>query len=356
MDNTKKTLLEQLQINDSEIARRKLLLGFTDADAEQLLSCKDLVTVHIDAIVTSFYAQQTSIDEIALLIGDADTLTRLHSAQRGYILGLFEGYYGLDYVNNRLRIGMVHKRIGVEPKLYLSAVKTLKETINASLERYVDDKEHLRHILSALDKLLYLDTTLIFDTYIRALLTEVELAKDKVQSYAQELEIKVAERTRELQEISQHDSLTGLYNQRAMNEFLRREYAVSKRQNKAFTLAYFDVDKFKLINDSKGHFAGDEVLRHVADAMRQVCREIDVPCRYGGDEFCLIFPDTTLEAAQVVCKRLVDKFSAKVSGVTLSFGIAQAGPDQFIEPDKLLLIADRKMYEAKTQEGFAIVV
>jgi len=354
MDHTKKTLLEQLQINESEIARRKHLLGFTEADAEQLLSCKRLVAEHIDAIVASFYAQQTAIDEIALLIGDADTLSRLHSAQRGYVLGLFEGYYDLEYVNNRLRIGMVHKRIGVEPKLYLCAVKTLKDTIDAALDRYIEDKAHFRQVMVALDKLLYFDTTLIFDTYIRALLTEVELAKDKVQSYAQELELKVSERTRELQELSRHDSLTGLFNQRAMNDLLRRQFSVAKRRNQAFTLVYFDVDGFKSVNDTKGHFAGDEVLRHVADAMIEVCRENDVPCRYGGDEFCLILPDSTLEDAQIVCQRLADKFAAKVSGVTLSIGIAQAGPDKFVEPDGLLHMADKKMYEAKAQAGFAI--
>lgn len=356
MDNTQRTLLEQLQINDSEIARRKHLLGFTDADAELLLSCKGLVTEHIDEIVTSFYAQQTAIDEIALLIGDSDTLSRLHAAQRGYVKGLFDGHYDLDYVNNRLRIGMVHKRIGVEPKLYLSAVKTLKDTIGASLDRHIDDKERLRLVLSALDKLLYFDTTLIFDTYIRALLTVVESAKDKVLSYAQELELKVAERTRELQELSQHDSLTGLFNQRAMNQLLRRQVAVAKRQNAAFCLVYFDVDSFKHVNDTKGHFAGDEVLRHVADAMKVVCREVDVPCRYGGDEFCLILPGSQLDAAHIVCQRLIEEFSARVPDVTLSIGIAQAGPDHFIEVDKLLRMADQKMYEAKAMSGFAIVI
>lgn len=270
------------------------------------------------------------------------------------MLGLFEGNYGLAYVNNRLRIGMVHKRIGVEPKLYLSAVKTLKDTINASLDQHIDDKAHLGLIIAALDKLLYFDTTLIFDTYIRALLTEVESAKDRVQSYAQELEQKVAERTRELQALSQHDSLTGLFNQRAMNDLLRHQFAIAKRQNAAFTLVYFDVDSFKVVNDTRGHFAGDEILRHVAAAMKAVCREIDVPCRYGGDEFCLILPDSTLEDAYVVCRRLSDTFASQVKEVTLSMGIAQAGPDHFVEPDRLLHLADKKMYEAKEQAGFSI--
>lgn len=91
MIHTGKTLLEQLQITDYEIARRKELLGFGEADVAVLLSCKDLVSEHIDAIVTDFYEKQTAVEEIALLIGDSDTLSRLHSAQRAYVLGLFEG-------------------------------------------------------------------------------------------------------------------------------------------------------------------------------------------------------------------------------------------------------------------------
>jgi len=354
MDNTKKTLLEQLQINESEIARRKLLLGITEIDEQLLFECKKLVIDQIDHIVTDFYKQQTSIDEIAMLIGDADTLTRLHAAQRSYVLGLFDGFYDMEYVNNRLRIGMVHKRIGVEPKLYLSAVKTLRDTIHKTLDEHLADKSYLQRITAALDKLLYFDTTLVFDTYIRALLTEVESAKDRVESYALELEQKVAERTRELQELSQHDSLTGLFNQRALNEYLRRQFAFARRQNKSFTLVYLDVDHFKQINDTKGHFVGDEVLKHLAESLRAVCREVDIPCRFGGDEFCVILPDSDTANAHIVCQRLIDEFKTREASVTLSIGIAQAGPEDFVESDFLLRAADKKMYEAKAIEGFAI--
>lgn len=354
MDPTKRSLLEQLQLNEFEVARRKQLLGFSDADASALLSCKGLVTEHIDAIVGDFYAKQTAIQEIALLIGDADTLARLHSAQRGYVLSLFDGYYDLDYVNDRLRIGIVHKRIGVEPKLYLSAQLTLKDTINVALDLHLDDKSHCQKVVKALDKLLHFDTTLVFDTYIRGLLTEVELAKDRALSYAQGLEGKVAERTRQLLELAQHDSLTGLFNQRALNDCLRREVVAAKRRKKAFSLAYFDVDGFKRINDSKGHFAGDEVLRCVAEAMRDTCREMDLPFRYGGDEFCLVLPDSTVADAEVLCQRLIEQLANTVADVTVSIGIAQTGPDEFVEPDELLRAADRKMYEAKSHTGFKI--
>ena len=119
MNQTEQTLLEQMRITDFEVEHRKILFSFSNADAQLLLSCKPTIEQNIDSVVTEFYRMQTSVAEIALLIGDADTLARLRSAQRKYILDLFGGLYDLEYVNNRLRIGLVHKRIGVEPKLYL---------------------------------------------------------------------------------------------------------------------------------------------------------------------------------------------------------------------------------------------
>jgi len=356
MAHTAETLLEQLQINDIAIARRKALLDFTDADVRLLLSCKGLVTEYIDSIVADFYEKQLAVDEIALLIGDADTLARLHKAQRAYILTLFEGFYDREYVNNRLRIGMVHKRIGVDPRLYLSAVKVMKDTINMVLDLHTEDKKHLLAVSNALDKLLYFDVTFVFETYIRGMTMEVEAAKDKVMNYAKELEQRVAERTQQLLELSLRDTLTGLYNRRALDDYLRRELLIAKRHSRIFSLAYFDLDDFKLINDTDGHFAGDEILRFAGEAMQAACRDIDFPCRVGGDEFCLALPDCTLADAQNICQRMIDLFAQRTGRATMSIGIVQTGPTEFFNADDLLRAADSKMYEAKTQKGFKICV
>ncbi|MDH5646489.1 MAG: protoglobin domain-containing protein, partial [Candidatus Heimdallarchaeota archaeon] len=114
-----KTLAEQLQITDREISKRKHLLGFTTDDAHVLKDNKPLIDKYIDGIVMKFYEHQTAVPEIALVIGDAETLRRLQSAMRSYILELFEGHYDAGYVNRRLRIGKIHERIGVSPKLYI---------------------------------------------------------------------------------------------------------------------------------------------------------------------------------------------------------------------------------------------
>ena len=113
-----------------EVEHRKSLFSFFTEDAKLLLSCRRVIEENIESLVAEFYRQQTGVAEIALLIGDADTLARLRSAQRRYILDLFSGVYDLEYVNNRLRIGLVHKRIGVEPMLYLAAIHTLKDLLH----------------------------------------------------------------------------------------------------------------------------------------------------------------------------------------------------------------------------------
>ena len=200
MKLTDQTLLEQLQITDHEITRRKELVGLGSDEVEVLLSCKPYIEDEIEVIIEEFYQLQTSDSEISLLIGDADTLRRLHAAQRQYVIELFSGKTDRDYVNNRLRIGLVHKRIGVAPKLYLSAVRSLKEILCKVLQRRVADTATLALACQALDKQLFLDITLVFDTYTHSLISELQKEKALVESYAASLEIQVAQRTRQLEE------------------------------------------------------------------------------------------------------------------------------------------------------------
>ena len=189
-----------MQISGSEIARRKELVGLGSEEAALLLYCRQFIVEEIETIVEEFYQVQTSDQEIAVIIGDPDTLRRLHAVQRQYVIDLFSGSTDIEYVNNRLRIGLVHKQIGVEPKLYLSAVRTLKEIIGKALQRRVTDPTTLANAYQALDKQLYYDITLVFDTYTRSLISEVETAKERVEVYAARLEIQVTQRTRQLEE------------------------------------------------------------------------------------------------------------------------------------------------------------
>ena len=95
MKQTDQTLLEQMRISEFEVEHRKSLFSFTPSDAHILQSCRKIIESKIDSLVDAFYRMQTSVPEIALLIGDSDTLERLRNAQRQYVLDLFSGVYDL---------------------------------------------------------------------------------------------------------------------------------------------------------------------------------------------------------------------------------------------------------------------
>jgi diguanylate cyclase len=356
MSPTSQTLIEQMRINDAEIAYRMELLDFTPHDVRQLTKCKRLIQQHIEAIVDKFYKKLTSDKEMSLIIGDAETLQRLRAAQRQYILDLFEGFYDLEYVNNRLRIGAVHKRIGVEPKYYLSAVQTLKAILCGVIRQNVSKGVDIHPIFNALDKLLSFDTQLVVDTYIRSLISEIEASKYQLERYAQSLAEKVAQRTEELRDLSSRDSLTNLFNRRAFSEHLRRYIANAKRQGLVLSLVYFDIDNFKVINDTQGHLIGDDILASIGEILQEISREVDVPCRCGGDEFCVLLPGASSHDAKNYAMRLISRFNQLYPKETLSLGISGMGPDTFTTVQELIDQADRAMYTAKKNHGNKLVM
>ncbi len=127
MKTTSQTLIKQLKITRHEIERRKKYLNFTDENVRTLTLLRGLIADNIDEIIDHFYDQILTFDEMDRIIGDAETLRRLRMYQRNYVLSLFDGEYDKGYVHTRLRIGLVHKRIGVKPKFYVSAFHNLSE-------------------------------------------------------------------------------------------------------------------------------------------------------------------------------------------------------------------------------------
>ncbi|MCW5211306.1 GGDEF domain-containing protein [Desulfobulbus sp. TB] len=192
--------------------------------------------------------------------------------------------------------------------------------------------------------------------YIRSLVAAMEYAKNRSENYALSLEEKVAERTQELHELSRRDGLTGLYNHRAFLQLLKKELSYAKRNNLPLSLIYFDVDNFKSVNDKSGHLRGDEILKSIGLNLTKITRDIDVPCRYGGDEFCVVLSGSTSEDAEKFCHRLTEDFSENHEDVTLSIGVAQTGPEDFDDFETLIKRADSSMYEAKKNIGFQIMI
>lgn len=347
MKQTDQSLLEQMRITDFAIASRKELLALTKADEHILQTARPFVEKKIGALVDQFYDMQTSIPDIAVLIGDSDTLSRLKIAQHKYILDLFSGCYDMEYVNNRLRIGLVHKRIGVEPQLYLAAVHTLRQLLRELIYQDIHDVVEQRAITAALQKLLMFDVSLVFDTYIRSMVSEIEISKSKLESYARALEEKVMERTVQLEVLSKTDPLTGLLNVRHLNETLIRCIRSAQRRRESVVFAYMDLNDFKIINDTQGHQYGDEILKIVANALKTVSRADDHCFRYGGDEFCVIMENCTLADAHSWEERLQAFIQEQAAGLTVSIGLAQSGPQEYHSADEMIRRADEMMYQTK---------
>ena len=113
-------------------------------------------------------------------------------------------------------------------------------------------------------------------------------------------------------------------------------------------MAYLDIDRFKKLNDTKGHVVGDQVLCQLATAIKDTIRDCDLACRVGGDEFAVIFPKTTLLDAHRICERLIERLKTDLQDkTTVSIGIATAGDDHYLSVSDFIRQADRNMYSAK---------
>lgn len=159
-----------------------------------------------------------------------------------------------------------------------------------------------------------------------------------------------------LRDLSIRDALTGLYNRRYMEEGLERELDRAQRQHHSVAVVMLDVDRFKQLNDTYGHDAGDTTLKRIADQMKHFRSGSDIICRYGGEEFVLILPGLSGDVLQNRLENLrrgIEGMQVIFEGrvlpvVTVSMGVASY-PEDSIEPAELLRLADLAMYRAKQQ-------
>lgn len=157
-----------------------------------------------------------------------------------------------------------------------------------------------------------------------------------------------------LRDLSVRDPLTDLFNRRYMEESLGREISRSRRARQSLALMMLDIDHFKQINDRWGHEVGDEMLRALGRFLTSQVRSDDVACRYGGEEFTLILPNTTLEEVIRRAEELrrhvtavtVECQNRQVGPITFSIGVA-AVPEHGTAADELMRAADRALYHAK---------
>jgi diguanylate cyclase (GGDEF)-like protein len=142
------------------------------------------------------------------------------------------------------------------------------------------------------------------------------------------------------------DELTNLYNRRVAYSILEKYIAVAKETNTPLTVGFVDVDRLKLVNDTHGHAAGDNLLRKVADSLLEYVRNSDYICRLGGDEFLLIYPGCDLTAAEKIVEKIRKNLNVN-HNIDFSYGLATYQKNSHFDVNALIDAADRNMYRDK---------
>ena len=194
---------------------------------------------------------------------------------------------------------------------------------------------------------------------------ELPCSRQILQSFSEQVALAIANiNLRErLENLSQRDPLTGLFNRRYLNDVFEEELARCTRANLPLSVLMLDIDHFKRFNDSFGHDAGDHLLQEVALALLGNVRERDIVTRYGGEEFTILMPAASLQRAQeraeairvaVAGTTLVHR-GVELGRVTVSIGLA-ANPQHGKTTQQLLLAADKALYQAKEQGRDRVLV
>ncbi|QOP41701.1 GGDEF domain-containing protein [Sulfurimonas marina] len=264
-------------------------------------------------------------------------------------------------------------------KLILRKIQWLKELLNSIelnedfniesrdgflIKEWLDEMEFLtlekRTFFEELEQRIYLNTQNLFYFLHRGEYLEIlPLYSSLLNVYKLTLMMNNAvtiEYANKVIEDMQLDSLTQLFRKDIFQELLKKEIAlVQREENYKISIAYIDLDNFKMVNDSFGHYSGDKVIEKMGESMRNNIRASDMGFRIGGDEFALILKNATKEEAKNVCEKIKADFSSyqfifndEVSfSVSVSVGISEFSTQEKIEIEDILKDVDTKLYLAK---------
>lgn len=383
-----------LMPGEAEIRLWHAFLDITETDVALLEDIHERLAQQQDSFVAAFCQHLQKFPALSALLQDDTMLARLKQTQASYFNGLTGGEYGADYVRHRLRVGIVHQHIGLEPQWYIGAYrKYLSELMPVLAHMFAGDQEKFIATYNALLKVVCFDMSLALDTYIQlrqqeilglqnfseqiissmpvgvmiidqeykvrsmnraikqmfnlneqmaipnaplALLirnpilqesvtlgwakkpfrTDFVITETSAQGNAcylrcnlssapldhQDLLLLTVEditapmQTRaELLHLARHDPLTGLANRALLLDRLAQALAYAHRAGRFVAVLFIDLDRFKNINDSLGHEAGDSVIVEVGRRLQNSIRDGDTVARMGGDEFVVVLSDIARE-------------------------------------------------------------
>lgn len=255
----------------------------------------------------------------------------------------------VDYIMPNIRgdelLVKIHKRLPRTKKIMLtgqSDISGVKRAINdADLYRFIEKPWHNQDLLMTIKNAI-----LAYDNEIR--LEKQNLALKQMN---EDLEIKVAERTKALEKLSITDQLTGMYNRLKLDQEFERELNRGNRYGTPFSIILLDLDKFKSVNDTFGHQAGDQTLKETANILLGYGRKTDIIGRWGGEEFLIICPENDLAGAMdlaEIFRNMIETHNfSGIGQMTSSFGVTT-----YREGDKIQTMMERvdaALYQAKNK-------
>ena len=320
---------DMLSLAQEEIEERLAVLEFTDRDVAVLTQVHAHLMKERHFLADSFYRHLQQFPALRRLLEPPGTLARLRKAQAAYFSELTEGDYGLAYVDRRLRIGVAHQRIGLEPQWYMGAYRKylsellpiLHELSSAGIVEFVPAYD-------ALMKVVCFDMSLALDTYIHAERLQVARLKN-------------------------HDVLTSLPNRTLLQDRVTQAIAYARRAGRCVAILLIDLDRFKNINDSLGHEAGDMVIVETGRRLLAAIRSGDTVARLGGDEFAVALADVArVEDVALVAQKILESLLVPVEmngqelSAAASIGISLY-PRDGADCQALMKNADAALFRAK---------
>ncbi|HZG82102.1 MAG TPA: diguanylate cyclase, partial [Brevibacillus sp.] len=319
-----------------EIILQMKMIHLTEEDLSLISAFRPVIISRIEQITSSFYESILRVGKLQEIIINHTTVERLRLTLSNHVIEMFSGKIDEAFIQKRLKIALVHQKIGLPPKWYMGAFQNLQSTLLRIAHEMQNELPHYDRFIQAITKLLSFEQQLVLEAYEEKTREVEQKAKEIVEYQAH------------------HDELTGLPNRRMFQRVLREAIARNEKKQTKFAVLMLDIDRFKLINDSLGHTYGDQFLQEVSKRLL-VCSDgyQASVARMGGDEFTLICEECPNRGAVT---RLAESLVAAIEVpyhlkqndfyVSASVGIA-VYPDHGTNEEELLQKADQAMYEVK---------
>jgi diguanylate cyclase (GGDEF)-like protein/PAS domain S-box-containing protein len=277
---------------------------------------------------------------------------------------LMQTYTGLRNEQDKLATIILSAREGIvvtdsdgkvvlmNPAAELLLGKSMRELVDRGFMSLIDDPSGLKNLLERDPSIKEPETVHFNQRVLSVYAATIRTPQGGVVGSAALIRDITEEKRLEerLRRLSTTDGLTGLFNRRHLDETLTTELERALRYNAPLSIMMFDVDHFKRFNDEHGHDQGDRVLQAIAQSLQEHVRKVDVPCRYGGEEFLAILPGTNQAGAIIVSERLrhaIEQMEVDGLNVTISIGVASVPELDVRSSATLVEAADSALYRAK---------